>query len=96
MDGRVVKREDGASRLLPGHDVERLVLTPDEQRIFDDGLVLIMKELHDKGGRTIAESEKTAVIFGMPHELIERDGADVVLPREAVANQLISWAGFKE
>jgi two-component system chemotaxis response regulator CheB len=61
----------------------------------DDGAAA-MKELHDKGGRTIAESEKTAVIFGMPHELIERDGADVVLPREAVANQLISWAGFKE
>jgi hypothetical protein len=26
MDGRDARREDGASRVLPGHDVERLVL----------------------------------------------------------------------
>jgi hypothetical protein len=25
MDGRVVKREDGASRLKPGHDEEKLI-----------------------------------------------------------------------
>jgi two-component system chemotaxis response regulator CheB len=55
-----------------------------------------MKELHDQGGRTIAESEETAIIFGMPHELIERGGANVVLPCQAVASQLVTWAGFKE
>ena len=60
----------------------------------DDGAAA-MKELHDKGGRTIAESEETAVIFGMPHELIERGGADVVLPCQSVASQLISWASFR-
>jgi len=60
----------------------------------DDG-ASAMKELHDKGGRTIAESEETAVIFGMPHELIERGGADVVLPCQSIANQLIGWAGFR-
>jgi hypothetical protein len=32
----------------------------------------------------------------MPHELIEREGANVVLPCQAVANQLVTWAGFKE
>jgi two-component system chemotaxis response regulator CheB len=61
----------------------------------DDGAAA-MKELHDQGGRTIAESEETAIIFGMPHELIERGGANVVLPCQSVASQLVSWAGFKE
>jgi two-component system chemotaxis response regulator CheB len=61
----------------------------------DDGAAA-MKELHDQGGRTIAESEETAIIFGMPHELIERGGANVVLPCQAVASQLVTWAGFKE
>lgn len=59
----------------------------------DDGAAA-MKDLHDRGGRTIAESEKTAIIFGMPHELIERDGANVVLPCQEVARQLVSWASF--
>ncbi|MBN2232884.1 MAG: chemotaxis-specific protein-glutamate methyltransferase CheB [Deltaproteobacteria bacterium] len=44
-----------------------------------------------QGGRTIAESEETAVVFGMPKELIERGGAGLVLPAEKIANQLISW-----
>jgi two-component system, chemotaxis family, protein-glutamate methylesterase/glutaminase len=61
----------------------------------DDGAAA-MKELHDKGGRTIAEAEETAIIFGMPHELIERGGADVVLPCQSVASQLISWASCKD
>jgi len=61
----------------------------------DDGAAA-MKDLHDQGGRTIAESEETAIIYGMPHELIERDGANVVLPCQSIADQLISWSGFKE
>jgi len=45
------------------------------------------------GGRTIAESEESAVVFGMPAELIKRGGAGVVLPAEQIAKQLITWAG---
>ncbi|MCS7234337.1 MAG: hypothetical protein NZ900_09625, partial [Synergistetes bacterium] len=48
-------------------------------------------EIRRKGGRTIAESEETAVVFGMPRELIERGGATVVLPSHKIAKQLISW-----
>lgn len=44
-----------------------------------------------RGGRTIAESEETAVVYGMPKELIERGGASLVLPADKIANQLISW-----
>jgi two-component system, chemotaxis family, protein-glutamate methylesterase/glutaminase len=46
-----------------------------------------------QGGRTIAESEASAVVFGMPAELIRRGGAQQVLPAERIAAQLLAWAG---
>jgi two-component system chemotaxis response regulator CheB len=49
-------------------------------------------EIKRRGGKTIAESEESAVVFGMPKELIERGGATLVLPAEKIANQLIKWA----
>lgn len=50
-------------------------------------------EIKKRGGRTIAESENSAVVFGMPAELIKRGGASVVLPAEKIANQINIWAG---
>jgi two-component system chemotaxis response regulator CheB len=50
-------------------------------------------EIKKRGGRTIAESEETAVVFGMPAELIERGGASLVLPLDKIATQLNVWAG---
>jgi two-component system chemotaxis response regulator CheB len=50
-------------------------------------------EIKKRGGRTIAESKETAVVFGMPAELIERGGASMVLPLEKIAPQLKAWAG---
>ncbi|TCT01728.1 two-component system chemotaxis response regulator CheB [Aquabacter spiritensis] len=44
-----------------------------------------MALLHHAGGRTIAESEETAVVWGMPGELVRRDGADFVVPLPAIA-----------
>ncbi len=52
-----------------------------------------MAELYRRGGRTIAESEETAVVFGMPRELIERHGAEVVLPIDRIAKELCLWTG---
>ena len=49
-------------------------------------------EIKRRGGRTIAESEQSAVVFGMPAELIERGGASKVLASDKVAAQLMSWA----
>ncbi|MBP0463929.1 chemotaxis-specific protein-glutamate methyltransferase CheB [Roseomonas sp. PWR1] len=51
-----------------------------------------MAALRKSGGRTIAESEESAVVFGMPAELIKRGGADIVLPAEDVARQLLAWS----
>jgi two-component system chemotaxis response regulator CheB len=48
-------------------------------------------EIKKRGGRTIAESEATAVVFGMPAELIKRGGATVVLPSDKVASQITAW-----
>jgi two-component system chemotaxis response regulator CheB len=50
-----------------------------------------MSELKKRGGRTIAESEATAVVFGMPKELIDRGGASCVLPASEIATQLKYW-----
>jgi two-component system chemotaxis response regulator CheB len=47
-----------------------------------------MALLHAAGGRTIAESEETAVIWGMPGELVRAGGADWVLPLPAIAPRL--------
>jgi two-component system chemotaxis response regulator CheB len=44
-----------------------------------------------KGGRTIAESEDSAVVFGMPAELINKGGATVTLHADKIARQINSW-----
>jgi len=48
-----------------------------------------MAALHAAGGRTIAEAESTAVVWGMPGELVRRGGAGQVLPLHDIADALI-------
>src|SRR6185503_6415254 len=45
----------------------------------DDGREAI-REVHERGGKTIAESSETAIIFGMPAEAIKTGAVDEVLP----------------
>ena len=47
-----------------------------------------MALLHGEGGKTIAESEESAVVWGMPGELVKAKGADWVLPLPAIAGCL--------
>lgn len=54
----------------------------------DDGAGA-MAELHRKGGRTIAEAAETAVVWGMPGELVKIGGADAVLPLHKIAEHLL-------
>ncbi len=56
----------------------------------DDG-AQAMSELRRRGGRTIAESEETAVVYGMPRALVELGGACEVLPVDRVADCLCRW-----
>ena len=44
-----------------------------------------MAQLHAGGGRTIAEAEETAVVWGMPGELVKARGADFILPLPGIA-----------
>lgn len=48
-----------------------------------------MARLHARGGRTIAESEETAVVWGMPGELVKAGGADWVVPLPEIAGRLL-------
>lgn len=50
-----------------------------------------MAQLKSRGGRTIAESAETAVVFGMPQELINLKGATTVLPCHDIARHLCGW-----
>jgi two-component system chemotaxis response regulator CheB len=82
--------------------VERLVCSAMEhvepQRLLgvmltgmgDDG-AHAMADLKARGGRTIAESEETAVVWGMPGELVKRGGASLVLPLQRIADQMGRW-----
>ncbi|RYF92499.1 MAG: chemotaxis-specific protein-glutamate methyltransferase CheB [Caulobacteraceae bacterium] len=52
-----------------------------------------MTRLRQGGGRTIAEAEETAVVWGMPGELVKAGGAEAVLPIDRVARGLLDLAG---
>jgi two-component system chemotaxis response regulator CheB len=56
--------------------------------IGDDGADQ-MVAITRAGGQTIAESEQTAVVFGMPREAAERGGATVVAPSHEVAREVM-------
>jgi len=45
------------------------------------------------GGRVIAESEQTAVIFGMPQQVIRSGAADLVLPLDEIARAIQRGVG---
>lgn len=54
----------------------------------DDGANSMVK-IREAEGLTIAESEESAVVFGMPNEAIKRGGADVVLPNWDIADEIV-------
>ncbi len=81
---------DSALKLLPASQIVGVLLTG----MGDDG-ARAMAQLKTQGGRTIAESKDTAVVFGMPQELIERGGASLVLPCGEVTRQLCHWIARK-
>lgn len=47
-----------------------------------------MALLQSRGGKTIAEAEETAVVWGMPGELVKLGAADFVVPLPNIAAQL--------
>ena len=63
-----------------GEDVLAVVLTG----MGDDGRRGV-RAVHEAGGAVIAESEETAVIFGMPQQAIRTGAVDAVLPLREIA-----------
>lgn len=51
-----------------------------------------MKAIRDGGGRTIAESEETAIIFGMPQEAIKAGAVEHVAPLHQIARAIRKFA----
>ena len=45
--------------------------------------------IREAGGVTIAESEESCVVFGMPYQAIKRGGAEIVLPSWEIAARLV-------
>jgi two-component system, chemotaxis family, protein-glutamate methylesterase/glutaminase len=95
-----------AQRDYPWHpSVERMVMSALEQyeatRLV--GVLMTgmgrdgadaMRELRERGGRTIAEAESSAVVWGMPGELVRNGGAELVRPVEDIAAALVEWVGI--
>lgn len=52
-----------------------------------------MTRLHAQGGRTVAEAEDTAVVWGMPGELVKQGGAELVRPVEEIAAAVAELVG---
>lgn len=73
-----------ANRVYPGR-VLGVILTG----MGHDGLEGI-KEMKLQGGRTIAESEETCVVYGMPRSIVEAGLADKVLPIDQIAGEIIN------
>ncbi|BCN93019.1 chemotaxis response regulator protein-glutamate methylesterase of group 1 operon [Thiomicrorhabdus immobilis] len=51
-----------------------------------------MKELQEAGAPTMAQDEKTSVVWGMPGETVKLGAADFVVPLEQVANKIMELA----
>ncbi len=60
----------------------------------DDGAKGLL-EMKEVGAYTIAQDEKTCIVFGMPNEAIKLGAADKVLPLEQIAAHAIKAASMK-
>jgi two-component system chemotaxis response regulator CheB len=49
-----------------------------------------MREIKNKGGRTIAQNEESCVVYGMPKSIIQSGLADKIVPLDEVAGEIIN------
>ncbi|RKH37249.1 chemotaxis protein CheB [Corallococcus sicarius] len=50
-----------------------------------------LKEIRERGGRTIAQDEASCVVYGMPREAVQLGAAQQVLPLERIGPTLVQW-----
>ena len=75
-----------------GRDLVAVVLTG----MGDDGSAGCARREGRRAGCVIAESEETAVIFGMPQQAIRTGSVDRVLPLHEVAASILLGIGVAE
>jgi len=103
-DGLVVRPVPAGANYRWHPSVDRLVASA--RRVLDPARLVCVQltGMGDDGaeemaavraarGRTIAEAEETAVVWGMPGELVRRGGASCVLPNHLIADRIIDWVG---
>jgi two-component system, chemotaxis family, protein-glutamate methylesterase/glutaminase len=56
----------------------------------DDG-ALGLKEMHDAGAPTIAQDEKTSVVYGMPKEAVKLGAVDKSAPLQSIAGMIEAY-----
>jgi len=49
-----------------------------------------MREIKNKGGRTIVQNEQTCVVYGMPKSVIQAGLADKVVPLDEIAGEIVN------
>ena len=52
-----------------------------------------MKEMHDAGAHTIAQDEKTCIVYGMPAEAVKLGGVDEIQPLPDIAAAVLRACG---
>jgi len=52
-----------------------------------------MLAMHAQGAHTIAQDEKTCVIYGMPREAVQLGGVDQSLPLPQIAGAILEKIG---
>lgn len=50
-----------------------------------------LKEIRERGGRTIAQDKASCAVYGMPKEAVRLGAAEEVLPLDRIAPTLIQW-----
>jgi len=50
-----------------------------------------MQEIHDNGGKTIAQDERSSVVWGMPGEAVKLGAIDTTLPLGRIAEQILAF-----
>jgi len=56
----------------------------------DDGAAGML-EMHQAGACTLAQDERSCVVFGMPKEAIARGGVDEIVPLQDLSRRLFLW-----
>ena len=51
-----------------------------------------LEAIKNEGGKTIAESEQTCVVYGMPKAAVKRGAANVIVPNYEVKDHMIKYA----